>query len=601
MTDAILIFTFSPIQPFIAEARRTSDLYAGSQILVKMARRAGLFLKDQGKLIYPTRLDADVPNRLVAKVPWEQVSDLAKKAESELLSAWKAEAADVERHFVQELHPAAGLNANDPLWKEIWERQRDHYWECYWAATRLKNGDYQSAYREANRALDAVKRTRAFGQSTEAGLKDTLGGRRSGLRVRKHDSREYWRAISHLERVFAARLRPDGRERLDMLGSVKRFGPTGRSDAGAKFPSTSTIAARPFIEQMRNYPDALAAYRGAIEDLFPPNRPHKVDKNNPDWPYDGDLFYREELTPERLKESYNFENPDVAKLKRAQEKLLELYSKDAIGGQPDKYYAILVFDGDDMGERVAVCLDANDPEEAHRTFSQKISNFAARVKDIVEDAEYAGTLVYAGGDDVLAFAPVSKAIPLVQKLAAVYEQEVPGATASAGIAIVHHQYPLGAALTAARQSERQAKSVPQKAALAVRVLKRSGAPSEVRSKWEAIGDNFEELVRHFEKKAISSRFGYDLLDSTYGLPEAGEIFQSELKRQIMRHRDKDLLSDESAKALVDRLDTWAGAFEPLMRQVPDSTEEGQFPTETLARWVLLARFIAQTGAEEGGE
>ena len=42
MPDAVLIFTFSPIQSFIAEARRASDLYVGSQILVRLAKAADL-------------------------------------------------------------------------------------------------------------------------------------------------------------------------------------------------------------------------------------------------------------------------------------------------------------------------------------------------------------------------------------------------------------------------------------------------------------------------------------------------------------------------------------------------------------------------------
>ncbi len=47
MTKAVLIFTFSPVQSFIAEARRSEDLFNGSAILSRLAWAQGRQLKNQ--------------------------------------------------------------------------------------------------------------------------------------------------------------------------------------------------------------------------------------------------------------------------------------------------------------------------------------------------------------------------------------------------------------------------------------------------------------------------------------------------------------------------------------------------------------------------
>lgn len=86
MNDAVLIFTFSPVQPFIAEARRTSDLYVGSQIPVHLAKAAARVIQQRGTLIYPAMLSDDVPNKLVARVAWQEAESIAEEAKKALLA-----------------------------------------------------------------------------------------------------------------------------------------------------------------------------------------------------------------------------------------------------------------------------------------------------------------------------------------------------------------------------------------------------------------------------------------------------------------------------------------------------------------------------------
>lgn len=54
MTEAVLVFTFGPVQPFIAEARRASDLFVGSQVLAQLAEAVARALRRAGAdLVYP--------------------------------------------------------------------------------------------------------------------------------------------------------------------------------------------------------------------------------------------------------------------------------------------------------------------------------------------------------------------------------------------------------------------------------------------------------------------------------------------------------------------------------------------------------------------
>ena len=90
-----------------------------------------------------------------------------------------------------------------------------------------------------------------------------------------------------------------------------------------------------------------------------------------------------------------------------------------IAGEQSNYYAIIVMDGDDMGQ----WLSGNKgqfPEPAgsieyHRIISKRLNRFAGQqVPKLV--AEAGGDLVYAGGDDVLAFVPLKNALDLCNKL-----------------------------------------------------------------------------------------------------------------------------------------------------------------------------------------
>ncbi len=604
MTDAVLIFTFSPVQSFIAEARRAADLYVGSQILVRMAKAAAQAI-GLSNLIYPAPqsgdLPDDVPNVLVARIPGNDAQTIADQAHQALLAEWRR-LADTGR---KELLNRSG-SVPDATWDAIWTRQLQNLWQVFWAAAPIGAGGYSEAYQMARDALDAGKRSRIFPQAIEPGDKDSLSGTREALHRNGERAKEYWRQVAR--RATAAKLRPDGRERLDAVGSVKRFCEL----ADKAIVSTSTIASADFREQAKSdrVRPKLEEHRRAVEGaigsyLFAPRR--LADHI---WPYDGDLLFLDGLREERLKDSYHgVEHPD--RLADAVRALQDVYK--AADGRPSPYYAIIVLDGDSMGEHISRLLQKPDPEEAHRAFSRQLAGFAQQVPLVLGRVFKAGVgpqaaiadqsdadvgrefLVYNGGDDVLALAPLSLAVPMAQALAQEFAARVPGCHASAGIAVAHHLYPLDAALQAARAAEKIAKGVNGKAAVAVQVMKRSGETVTLRSKWDSLGGRFDVLVEHFREKRLSSRFAYDLSSRAHivtALPS--DARKATIKQLVERHKTNLLTNPD---ALVDDLAAWA---QDLDSQTPPETVDGVSVSQglaELARWIVFARFVAQGGSE----
>lgn len=597
MTDALLLFTFSPIQMFIAEARRTADLYTGSQILVELAKAAAEVIAKHavdGKLIYPAALANDVPNKLVAKVPWDDCEAIAKDARAALLKRW---------HDLAEEARVGLLNkTNLPFDMGIWNRQTadDYLWETYWSAASLNQREYKIAYDEAECGLIAAKFTRPFGQFPEPGFKDTLSGKREALHAIGQDGREYWLAVGKVQAITPIIIRPSTetrpRERLDAIGVVKRFHPV-LSEKPIKpfhgFPSTSSMASWSFLESAKTHGAALLQeYRDVCERLLPEKK-YKI-RDDEIWPFDGDLLYIETLRPKRLESDYSKKETDYSAedLKTAQAKLRALYSalkkaakdkKDpAILTNPSPYYSIVVLDGDSMGDYLRT-LD----EKEHSLFSQALSEFSSVVSGIADT--YRARIIYNGGDDVLAFAPLDMAFAFSHALAETF-QEKTGRTASAGVAISHHLSPLGTALRTARLAESLAKGLREKKnAICVIALKRSGEPIEVRSAWEQAMP-FTGLVEAFQKDTLASKLPYDLARSAFALPDADDKFEAELRRLIKRHWQKEKSSeiDDETRKLGKVLNDWASFF---------VTTDSSSQSEQLANWLALARFVAKGGRE----
>jgi CRISPR-associated protein Cmr2 len=587
MAQYVLIFTLGPVQSFIAEARRTQDLYAGSHILSELSRAA--VQAAGGKLVYPvpemvSRSEASVPNKFVTIV--DDPQEAARHAREAVKRRWQHSPDSFEQ---KALKSDRLLNVEDDQFTTIWNRQLAHHLEFYWAAAPIVNGDYMQAYGEAARALDARKRTRTFGQVKEEGLKDSLSGRRSALHTSQdRNARAYWSRILKVQRTRSA-LRKG--ERLDAIGALKRFG------VEKGFPSVSTVASAPFArtcsQMLDELTQAIEAFNRSVRREFF----YRVGDWHRGFEYDGDLLYEETYAPIRLGASYGEGDPtDVVTALR------KLYGRakqeDIRPNKPTPYYAILAMDGDRMGAHIAACQS----REEHTELSRRQAQFAEKVAGSVQENQ--GYLVYAGGDDVLAFFPLKNALGGADALTRKYEEIFRGweqrdtdgsplsFTLSAGIAIAHHLHPLDAVLAAARDAEKKAKNRYSRNALCISVLKRSGEPVLVGSHWATEGQRIVKLVKNavedFIEERLASRFVYELGDQIQSLGRVEPLMvQPLLKRLLKRHRNPRAPLPETQ---LDALMAWAKAFKQGEAVADGAAGE-------LARWLLLTRFIAQGGGE----
>ncbi len=256
--------------------------------------------------------------------------------------------------------------------------------------------------------------------------------------------------------------------------------------------------------------------------------------------------------------------------------------------KPPAYYAVLMLDGDELAgwlsgdkspqvreilhpdlrayfEKHAGASDGLDAQRPvgpalHAAISQALANFALHfVRQIVED-HHQGTLIYAGGDDVLALLPTSTALAAASDLRNTFRENWAAdsggrerllmgqrATVSAGLAVVHYKEDLRFALEAARKAEKAAKNGGRDA-LQITVCRRSGEHATALCPWEDNEDDvlradgerhlYVEILQDWVNSFIdeaSDRWAYHLRDelpTLRALPVAA--MKSELARQIKR-------------------------------------------------------------------
>jgi CRISPR-associated protein Cmr2 len=583
MSEYLLLITLGPIQEFIAAARRTRDLWAGSQLLSDLSREAALLLRAEGsELIFPAQEDLtrhEVVNRILVTVP-KSPETLGPLIEAKLREKLQNQAKTT-------LGAVPGLKQSGTLEHAV--AQVADLLEIVWAGV-ARTGDYRADRENVEAALAACKNTRTFRQPSYRAMvpKSSIDGIRESVIPetqypdRGDSDEERKRKIKTLFEHFGA----GQAERLSGVDLLKRHakGSRGESD----FPSTSHFAALPWLQRYRQYNSAFDAYLKDIAFLGP-ERLHKqrfkalqlLRSSDDAVAFDAAVLFEERLGEDAA--------PDERRA--AQSRLQQLYG--AIGSRPEPYYAILLADGDNMGRVIdhqaaahqqPEPLDADDNGSAsdheaaaalhrHQSFSRDLDTFAAAVSDIVQAEEHRGALVYAGGDDVLAFLPLDTVLQCAARLADLFAEQLSSykgakderATLSVGIAICHHIEPLSDALDLARDAEKAAKKVKGKNALAITLSKRSGTDTTIKSSWE--GEFLRRLERFIELHQTDglpdgAAFELRALDERVGRTLAPEALNAEALRMLERKRGNGGKTAIS-KADLDRIATAlaAGATE----------------------------------------
>lgn len=330
-----------------------------------------------------------------------------------------------------------------------------------------------------------------------------------------------------------------------------------------KFPSTSEIASigekrRLDKEVKENFSKILKNKNWKLlETASVPKL-----KGDPLFYIDGQWLMKESYRVEYFKREFDFDvNESDFK------DILDFIEENKIS--PSSYYAILMMDGDNISKwlkgefnpRIEEVLNGkvkdilrglNDtalneilcskhPVSAsiHQNFSRRLMNFALEeIRKIVEE-DYYGKLIYAGGDDVLAFLPIEDILECSYRIQEKFKEILsPKASMSAGIVIVHHKYPLYLALEELRDAEKMAKEKFEKDAFCIKLIRHSGEIREAGGKWHLI-EFMENLICKFKTKKLPSRFPYEFLEAVEKIKDE-EILKAELKRIYYRKAEKEM-------------------------------------------------------------
>lgn len=575
----LVLFHVGPVQEFIASARRSRDLWFGSWLLSELSKAAAEAIVESSggdiewSLIFPApqslselRLDNfNAANRIVARTR----EDPAKLGESV-----RARVLERLRKISDEAFNKVGRAAEFD--RATAQLQVDDLLELFWVSCPIRD-DYAGARTKAEALMAARKVTRNFAPSEwgSSEEKSSLDGLRESV-----IPRDAYRTMSaeELRRRYGVRRG----ERLCGVGLLKRHGRHGQGD---RFFSTSHVAAMPMLERLdEGHRGAVAEYVGRLRELgIGPDGLDTAPVKDPVFGHnDGHLLY-----PERLAEFF-----DGDKLRQAQEALSRFLRKAFGGDSPGPYYALLQADGDHMGQIIA----EQRTIEQHRALSRSASLFARRVEPIV--SRFRGSLIYAGGDDVLALLPLHSAIECARTLADAFSEQMAGfaasdpksgetihPTLSVGLAVVHHLEPLSEALELVRSAESYAKSVKGKNALAVTLSKRAGSERTVGGTRGDFDQRLEWFIELHRKEEIPAELGYELrsLVMELGGAEGGpdnllqRVLSSEVKRILSRKR-----AERGSREVS----------EDVIRRLVDTVTQDGLPVDHLADELIIARELA---------
>lgn len=424
---------------------------------------------------------------------------------------------------------------------------------------------YPALYELLDRVAAAAKSARPFTKLSQKGYRSSLNGEREWLTLER-EQLEWNTEKRKSEGTLWTRLAKEKSswvkkgEHLDALNTIKRLWPTLFSQEVSDIVkgrvsryvvSTHTLALAVSMDKWLDKPEDISLKFRNLLEATPAERtalPRRLMgklKNHKD----ADLLCRK--LPGVL---------DLLKDKddrQADELLIstETEIKQLFGAKPETYYGMILLDGDRMGAWLAgnepkyqleyqqswhpsICSSVENrfknnsllqsylkekrpaSPARHRVISEALNHFSIKVARFVVEDCFKGKLIYAGGDDVLAFVCVDDLLPAMTMLRYLYSgKPVPEwiaknldnrttsrfeskngyllldgkllltmgekAEASCGAVVAHHQAPLGYMLRQLRAAESKAKSKAggDRNAFSLHVFKRAGGEISVTDKW----------------------------------------------------------------------------------------------------------------------
>ncbi|MGB9844475.1 MAG: type III-B CRISPR-associated protein Cas10/Cmr2 [Methanothermobacter tenebrarum] len=651
---ALLALKIPSVQEFISHSRKLSDLWASSHILstlifegVKaiveelgpesiiypqlrgnpMVDLAEFNGKNENFVLYKEGLElglikekpeierqlyiANFPNVFISFVPlsrtenivkkvedfilkkWKRISEIARKEVEEILNVkidadlWESQtenAVDITSTWIKNLNIETFKNIESEIPKDLKDKQ-EKWLDFVENVKRWENRGY--FYSLSYELLMAIlkQKSRLWKNWENKPLtekKCLMCGRRDALLEKDSTKYKAWDSTNQTWNEVRSNIKLlKDKERLCAVCLIKRvyksiFKKLFNTNP-PEFESLAEIAGKRFIEAMEK------------DDKY--NRIlNKLKKE------DIELIYPHE---------WKTKGKEVKDGEKLQKKLKEFWEKK---GEPNKYYAILMMDGDKIGKMLS---GENLPETEHfmhDKFKEKIQEWeegekllkmkriltpshhiaiSRALKDfslhevpkIVEEHE--GFLIYAGGDDVLALFPTENVLKAADKIQKCFTRDFyednekiwmglgNKASMSAGIVFAHYKWPLYDAIERCREAERKAKEEYGRNAFYTIFIKHSGTILEAGGKWE-FKENMntinyllsilDVLAPKDKKKKLSHRFIHDLIDAIDTLSqeenenpkELFNILKSTIK-WLLKRRSVDSVPESEIKKIYKQI------------------------------------------------
>ena len=613
----LIVVALPGVQRFIAEARSTSDVAAGSEIYSGLAARIVAVLGDQvgAELIFPapaSTLSSDapssgvsgMPNRVVALLPANTGASAAKLATEAARDAW--------RDWVQQVMDPGGTRVSETPG-----------FPCVqWVCVPAGRGGYEMKWLLAQRLLAGRRRVRDF-----LAVPDDEWKRRVLCSLAPR-----WPAEPKAPPDIPAH---EQRTPLSAVGWVKRRWRHLNKTTG--FPSTASIASAPYrLAVMRRLGDEDVAEAvhtldeacQAVEEVLGRTGRETPVKGLPlsvpghgsaawfarsggPWVYP-DQWQAEALIREagversRDEEAVRTHVSEAAgKGLRAATRLSQLMQKGHPPAYLAGYLAVVVQDLDSMGQFLSgTAADAArrkikvGPNE-HRRVSSELLRVAAAQRETLETEELLSVPVYAGGDDLLFFAPAAKALDAAEECHQAIGPGLP--TASTAVLFFHYHASIQRAMTEAHDLLEQAKKVGNKHGLAVGYLRRSGVTAASVQPWadqdgEGSASRFGLFAREHEPR-LSPRLVADLERDAAELRDLAQVsaempgpkaalYEAELARLVRRHVSAEGGGERAALARIAEALDWLGRHEHAPSPADPAGPGGP---ETAARVAVFLR------------
>lgn len=547
MSRYLFLFTIGPVQSFIAQARKTYDLYAGSRLLSTLIDHMIRKLPGGSRLIFPHKEIESKPNEFMALVNCENPCDIGQNLELKVQEKFK------------KIANSAFLNSDFSERPDSFSRHIEDFLNVYWVAVPFNDGDdYSEKYQQLTGLLGAVKNTRTFNQLCEAGRKCSLCGERNVLFYkpnRDENGREKEPAylVDDAEKTYSSRLAWG--EGLCGICFTKRYYDNEGENKEKKrdFPSTATISLLNVISRLDKDCKGQKIKKEFVE-LFDSEK------------FDDQLFFEENLT-EKYFDKNGLSKNNLKKIKEKNKELKkyveELGKRENKKLKLSKYYGVVMFDGDDMGKHLAgeTLRQGVSLQDFHSDLSLKLGEFAGVASSYL-NSEERGRCVYAGGDDFLGFVNLHYLFDVMEQLRTRFHERVniplkreylnenKKLTFSAGVVIAHYKIPLGEVLKQVRKMIYKAKNRNrEKDAFCISVLKHSGEVEDAVCKWDLDGTKsieiIKQIIRALEDESFSNAFIKHLSMEVYGLIGKeydfytghgieNKVLEAEIKRLVER-------------------------------------------------------------------